>query len=56
MPQRRRHVEVWGAAQRSSCLQGMTVVACRDAGFRVFLYLFSNTNISHVRFVLHLQD
>jgi len=27
------YVEVWGVAQRSSCLRGMTVVACRDAGF-----------------------
>ena len=30
---RNRYVEVWGVAQRSSCLRGMTVVACRDAGF-----------------------
>jgi len=29
----RTYVEVWGVAQRSSCLRGMTVVACRDAGF-----------------------
>jgi len=27
------YVEVWGVAQGSSCLRGMTVVACRDAGF-----------------------
>jgi len=27
------YVEVWGVNQRSSCLRGMTVVACRDAGF-----------------------
>ena len=27
------YAEVWGDAQRSSCLRGMTVVACRDAGF-----------------------
>ena len=27
------YVEVWGAAQRSSCLRGMTFVVCRDAGF-----------------------
>jgi len=28
-----RYVEVWGVSQRSSCLRGMTVVACRDVGF-----------------------
>jgi len=27
------YVEVWGVAQCRCCLQGMTVVACRDAGF-----------------------
>jgi len=27
------NVEVWGVAQRRRCLRGMTVVACRDAGF-----------------------
>jgi len=27
------YVEVWGVAQRRRCLRGMTVVACRDAGF-----------------------
>jgi len=27
------HMEVWGVAQRRGCLRGMTVVACRDAGF-----------------------
>jgi len=27
------YVEVWGVAQHSSCLRGMTIVACTDAGF-----------------------
>jgi len=29
------YVEVWGVAQRSSCLRGMTVIACRDAGWYI---------------------
>jgi len=28
-----QYVDVWGIAQRNSFLRGMTVVACRDAGF-----------------------